>query len=96
MTTYQIAHIVEQGQQIILIPVDDQFEYKLPEDKQSILGSLQFCATSARLAGTVVLVWNNPSGRLAFMGPHQWHPWLRTLTMQRVIGSLNNTLICQF
>lgn len=61
MTTYKIAHLHEQGQDLIIIPLNDQFDYTTTdEQKAAHAAHLQRCTTSAGLKGHVVLVW--PAG----------------------------------
>ncbi len=57
MTTFKIAHIREQGIDLIIAPLDSTFGSKSKNDQNEIIASLQACASSAGLAGTVVPVW---------------------------------------
>jgi hypothetical protein len=43
------------------------------------------------LRGTVVVVWTS-GGRMRFIGPQPWHPFLRSLSMNSIRASLNRTL----
>jgi virulence-associated protein VagC len=56
MTTYKIAHIHEQGQDLIIVPLDQRFDHTNDEQKAEFAAHLQRCATSAGLKGHVVLV----------------------------------------
>lgn len=94
MTTFKIAHIREQGQDMIIMPLDDSFQYKSNTEQNAVRNSLQLNARSARLAGTVVLVWNAGSGRMAFLAPRPWHPFFSSLTLADVARSINRTLTC--
>lgn len=93
MSKYKIAHVKEQGQQMIIIPLDSSFHHKTSDQQSSIRNTLQSCASSAGLAGTVVLVWQN-SGRMHFIAPQPWHPFFRTLSWNAVISNLNKELTC--
>lgn len=53
MSKYKIAHLREQGQDMIIIPLDDSFHHKSNSEQQDLIASLQAYASSARLAGTV-------------------------------------------
>lgn len=57
MAQYKLAHIREQGVDLIIIPLDSSFGYKSETDQHDIISSLQACARSAGLAGTVVPIW---------------------------------------
>lgn len=93
MATYKIAHLREQGQDMIIIPLDDSFEHKSSTDQEEIIATLQLCARSAGLAGTVVPVWRVGS-RHKFIAPRQWQAFFRSLSWNRIIASLNKTLTC--
>lgn len=62
MPRFKIAHSREQGVDLIIVPLDDNFGYKSEADQVAAIDELQVRARSAGLAGTVVPVWNQ-SGR---------------------------------
>lgn len=86
MPTFDVAHIREQGQDIIIVVVDRQ-------PSKADIRFLQLCANSAGLRGTVVPVWDS-CGRMAFLAPSQWHPFFRSLTWDLVLASVNRQLTC--
>jgi len=94
MTTYKIAHIHEQGQDLIIIPLNDQFDYTTTDEQKSELAAhLQRCSTSARLKGHVVLVW--PVGtQMKFLAPTPWHSFVGSLSLDAVYRLLNRELHC--
>lgn len=92
MPQFKIAHIREQGIDLIITPVDPAFEYKSQEDQSEAVAKLQERAESANLAGTVVPVWTAHGGRLRFRAPRQWHPFFQSLTPARVASCINKTL----
>jgi hypothetical protein len=65
MNKFKVAHLREQGVDLIIIPLDKDFSRKPPSEQSDIADSLQACAMSAGLAGTVVPVWNAGGGRMA-------------------------------
>ena len=69
MPDFDIAHLREQGVDLIIIPLDRSFEYKTSREQIAIRMSLQICAHSAGLAGTIVPVWDGGFGRLHFLAP---------------------------
>jgi hypothetical protein len=93
MTTYRIAHIREQGHDMIIIPLEDRFEHATQADKNALLTHLQACATTAGLAGTVVLMWAY-AHQTKFIAPPQWHPFFRNLPLAAAYQSLNKELHC--
>lgn len=93
MSEWHIAHIREQGIDLIIVPLDDQFEYKPDDLKQELIDGLQLCAGSAGLAGKVVPVWL-VGGRMKFIAPPNWHPFFKSITWNRILQSRNKKLTC--
>ena len=95
MTTYEVAHIQEQGVDLILIPLDSSFGFKIPIEQHKIVDVLQECATAAGLIGTVVPVWDTGGGQMAFLAPPNWHPFLSSIDLTFVTLNINRTLTCR-
>ncbi len=93
LSKYKIAHLREQGQNMIIIPLDDNFEHKTSSEQSAIVDSLQRCASSAGLAGTVVPVWLH-GHQMKFIAPRPWHPFFKSLTWNNVLQNLNKELTC--
>ncbi|WP_321346442.1 hypothetical protein [Halopseudomonas oceani] len=92
MAKYKIAHIREQGQDMIIVPLDSSFNLKSQHDQNEVMDALQAAATSAGLAGHVVLIWKN-SNTVRFMAPPQWHPFFKSPGIyQLVMSNLNKEL----
>jgi hypothetical protein len=94
MGSFDVAHLHEQGQDMIIIPLDRQFQFKSDEEQDEIHDSLQVCASAAGLRGTVVLVWDGGGGRMAFRAPQPWHPFFRSINLAVVAQNINRTLTC--
>ncbi len=92
MPTLDIAHLREQGQDMIIVPLDDSFGHKTQHDQQATIGEIQKRAMGAGLRGRVVPVWNNGNGSMSFIAPPPWHPFFRGLNMRAVYANLNRTL----
>lgn len=91
MAQYRIAHLHEQGQDMIIVPLDSNYGSKPSSEQEEIIDGLQMYARSAGLAGTVVPVWN--SGRqMMFIAPRQWHPFFQSIDMNFVARNINRTL----
>lgn len=95
MAKFDVAHIREQGVDLIIIPLDHQFDFKSPADKHNTIDDLQRCATAAGLAGTVVPIWQTTSGSWAFIAPRNWHSYFKTLDLAVVAMNLNRELTCE-
>ena len=91
MPTYKIAHIRQQGQDMIIVPLDGQFEHKSPSTQSAFLGELQVRARAAGLAGRVVAMWD-AGGRTKFIAPPQWRAFFQSISLGQVLGSVNKQL----
>ncbi len=94
MTRIPIAHIKEQGQNVIIAMLDRSFGYKSRDEQYNITAYLQASARSAGLAGTVVPVWDGGSGRMAFIAPRPWQPFFMGLSLPSVARMINRELVC--
>jgi len=91
---FKVAYFKEQGVTLVVIPLDSSFEHKSKEDQSRTVSSLQVCATSAGLAGTVVPVWEY-NGSFRFIAPKNWHPFFQTPGIyQRILSNINKELTC--
>lgn len=94
MAQYKIAHIREQGQDMIIVPLDHNYGCKSNTEQNEIRSSLQAYAQSAGLAGRVVTVWDAGAGRMGFIAPAQWQSFFSSIGLNEVFSSCNKTLTC--
>lgn len=94
MTDYDVAHIHEQGVDLIIIPVDSSFGRRSASDQAAITATLQRCASAAGLAGTVVPVWDGGGGRMGFWAPQNWFPFFQGINLGFVASNINRRLTC--
>lgn len=92
MPRYKVAHLREQGQDVIIVPLEGSFGRKSPNDQGAILNELQLRANSAGLKGRIVPVWDRGRGQLSFLAPEQWHPFFQRLNLAYVVANLNREL----
>lgn len=92
MPRYKVAHLREQGQDMVIIPLDSSFGFKVEQDRAAIIDELQARSTAAGLRGTVVPVWPGAGGRMNFIAPQQWHPFFRSLNLFIVQRNLNKEI----
>jgi hypothetical protein len=91
MPSYQVAHLREQGQDMLLFPLDDRFGQMSSNDQNALLQELEMRANAAGLAGGAAVFWRH--GRHEhFMGPQPWHPFLRSIGMDFVQRNLNREI----
>ena len=95
MPTYEIAHMHEQGQDIIIVPMARSFGRLTHDQQADQAGLLQQCAASAGLAGAVVPVWDVGGGRMGFLSPRPWHPFFRSISLAFVAANVNRRLTCR-
>lgn len=93
MSTFKIAHIKEQGIDLIIIPLESSFGHKQDSDQAEIIESLQACAISAGIAGKVVPVWREGSSH-RFIAPPNWHPFFKSFGWNQIIANINKELTC--
>jgi hypothetical protein len=93
MVEFAVAHVREQGQDMIIVPMKREFGLKAESEQHQLIGELQQVARKAGLAGTVVTVWEASRGRMAFIAPRPWHPFFRSIGLSWVAANINRKLI---
>ena len=93
MAKYKIAHLCEQGQDMIIVPLENNFHHATGADQQNTIDYLQACSIDAGLAGKVVPVWLH-GGHVYFIAPTPWHPFFKSLSWDSILYNLNKELIC--
>lgn len=93
MQTFKIAHLKEQGQDLVIIPLEPDFANKSANDQLKVRNALQICATSAKLAGRVAVVWHD-GGQFRFLAPPEWQPFFQSITWEFIAANLNKELTC--
>lgn len=88
MPSFDVAHIHEQGQDMIFFPLDDSFDHKTAADQNSILAGLQVRAHGAGLGGRAVGVWQRGS-ETRFLGPPSWRAFFQSIDMSFVLANVN-------
>lgn len=93
MPTWKVAHIREQGQDIIIVPLEPAFGSKPGGTQQEFIEALQICAANAGLAGRIVPVWR-AGNQFKFIAPQGWHPFFKSLSWNQILANINKTLSC--
>jgi hypothetical protein len=91
MPTFKVAHLNQQGQDMVIIPLDSSFGHKSDADQSDIISDLQAHSIGAGLRGTVVPVWES-GGRMHFRAPRPWHPFFQSLSLQQVWANVNGQI----
>jgi hypothetical protein len=92
MAHFKLAHIREQGVDLIIVPLDRSFGWKSTTEQNQIASQLQLRAASAGLAGTVVPVWDHGGGRMGFLAPNGYAPFFRSISLSFVARNINREL----
>jgi len=93
MAEIAIAHLREQGQDMIIVPLKPEFGRQPRAQQNETIDQLQFAARAAGLKGTVVPVWDAGGGRMAFISPRPWQNFFRNMNLRWVAANLNKKLI---
>lgn len=94
MENFQVAHIKVQGVDLIIVFVSPDVGRRSALEQQQVVNALQACASSAGLAGNVVPVWRDISGRLAFIAPPNQHAYFKSVTFEYLYANVNKRLSC--
>jgi hypothetical protein len=92
MPIFKIAHIHEQGVDLIIVPMNRDFGDRPKSDQQAIIAELQAQCIVAKLAGTVVPIWDYGRGQMGFIAPQSWHPFFQSISLSWVSSHLNREL----
>ncbi|PAA08027.1 hypothetical protein CJU78_12035 [Pseudomonas fragi] len=77
MAKYQIAHVRQSGQDMIIFPLTSSFGSQSNTSQQEIMDSLQQAAWGADLAGHVAVIWQS-GNRVHFRAPTAWHSFFKS------------------
>ena len=75
-----------------IVPVDRSFGKRSPSEQARIQEAFQRSAAAADIAGVVVPVWEDSTGRMAFRAPPPWHEFFKSIDMVYVATALNRSL----
>jgi hypothetical protein len=92
MPRLKVAHVNEQGANMVIVPLDSGFGRKVSNDQKAIAAELQMRSEAAGLAGQVVPVWDNGGGRMGFLAPRNWHAFFESVSLQWVFANVNREL----
>jgi hypothetical protein len=92
MTKLQIAHIREQGVDLIIVPLDKSFAAQTAAQQQGAIDALRMSASLAGLAGDVVPVWDTGDNRMGFLAHKNYHPYFVSISLEFVYANLNKEL----
>ncbi len=91
MPSFDVAHIREQGVDLILVPVNSSFGHKPESEQIEIIEILEIKSHEAGLAGSVVPLWRT-GNRMTFIAPTPWHSFFKSISYDDVLASINKTI----
>lgn len=92
MPTYPCAHIRHDNLDLLIVPLDDNFEAMSSADKASVAELFEAQARAAGFAGVLIPVWRRKGALMGFLAPVTYHPLLQTLDIETVSSMINGKL----
>lgn len=92
MPSFMAAHIRRQNVDLVLIPLESDFERYPREEQAGFVAELRARAIAAGLLGTVVPVWNGENDAMKFVAPRDMHHVLEGIDVPWVLASVNREL----
>jgi hypothetical protein len=91
MTNFDVAHINEQGVNVVVVFVDESVSRRSPAAQLELAEALAHCAASAGLLGNIAMVW--PGG---FWAPNSQHAFFRSVggSYPALAARINKKLLC--
>ncbi len=91
MPIFRVAHLNQDGENVIVIPLESAFSLRSTMQQKAIRDDLQSHAVAANLAGIVVPVWD-VGGRMEFLAPSAWRSFFQSVTLSWVVANLNRNI----
>ena len=91
MPHFDVAHIREQGQNMLLFPLNSAFGQKAQGEQNQLLAELERRAHAAGLAGHAAAFWER-GGRTHYLGPSRWRNFLASLSLRQVLANVNQRI----
>lgn len=91
MPKFPVAHLKEQGQDLVVIFVSSAMRYKTLQERQATLEDFQASSLAAGLAGTAALAWEFGS-RLEYFCAPAFQTFFSSLSYEDLTANINRTL----
>ena len=95
MDSLPIARLNIQDVKVAIAFLDTAFDAQAPAARRQVYESLRGLAARAGLAGDIVLVWQDGSGRTRFIAPPPQHPFFQIASYDQLHAQINGTLTCE-
>ena len=94
LPTFPIASLNFLDVNVVIVFAGQNLESAPQQELQDFYWKLQRAATDADLAGNIVLVWQDPSGRTKFVAPPPQHAFFRAIKYEQLRAQINGSLPC--
>ena len=94
MAEFDVAHLRVQSVDVMVVFLSPAFDRESEQEQGAAAAALQVCTQQAGLAGNVVLVWQDASGRVKFRAPSNQHPFFRRADFHQLRSQVNKRLTC--
>lgn len=91
MPKFIAAHLREQGQDMLLFPLESSFHHKTADQQAAVVEELEARANATGLAGSAAVFWEF-GGRGYFRGPRQWQSFLGSINLRWVMAQVNREI----
>jgi hypothetical protein len=88
MPSIPVAHLHEQGQDMVIVIMDKGFAGAPPQRQEATISQLQALAKLNGLKGTIAMVWDE-GGRMNYLVPQPWHDFFRSITLDDIRARIN-------
>lgn len=91
MPDYDVAHLCEQGQDMLLFPLDGTIHNRSDREKADVLDELERRAHAAGLAGRAAILWDYGGSGYSY-GPREWQSFLQSIDTGWVWQQVNRNI----
>ena len=88
MPSIPVATLHEQGQDMVIVIMDQGFARAAPKQQEATISQLQALAKLNGLKGTVAMVWDD-GGKMNYLIPQPWHEFFQSITLDDVRARIN-------
>jgi hypothetical protein len=92
MPRYKVAHIKEQGVDLVIVFVESSFPVEGNRVQNEMIAQMELKVKAAGLAGDVVPVWKNPNGTSGFIAKESQHAFFKSISFDSLAKNINKEL----
>jgi len=92
MPSYKVAHIKEQGVDLVIVFVPNSFPVEGNRAQNEAIIDLERRTKALGWAGSVVPVWKNANGTTGFIAKENYHPFFKSVSFDSLAKNINKEL----